>query len=285
MVRRNVSRGALALSLVLGDWTASAAPLNLATGDAERDFNPAANPTVVILTDNPRPNGTSSPGDVAQDSWITREGWTTGWNIKDIRLQYDARSDTMSVGVNFFSIAGDADGNGNPGGADHRTMESGGIDVPNLGGRETITVGIDTNLDGRPDVVAGVPADKRTAGPGTDGFTVARFHETNNGLGYDYGETLSRHLGRLAFDPSAAHQDFEFTIRDFSHLPGLVPSKGFGLSAFAGTVDDIVAGEDSFFVARVPLPRGQEVPEPVTWLAWTTVAGVATWRLRRKSRP
>ena len=66
----------------------------------------------------------SDPRSVGPASWITSSGFNSGWAIKDIRLSYDAQSDTLSVGVNTFGIAGDADGNGNPGVADPRTTSA-----------------------------------------------------------------------------------------------------------------------------------------------------------------
>ena len=52
------------------------------------------------------------------------------------------RADTLFVGVNTFGIAGDADGNGDPGGADPLTTASGGIDLPHMGADKSIAVAI-----------------------------------------------------------------------------------------------------------------------------------------------
>ena len=46
---------------------------------------------------------------------MTNSGLVSGWNIKDIRLDYNAATDTMYVGVNTYGVAGNVDGNGTPG--------------------------------------------------------------------------------------------------------------------------------------------------------------------------
>ena len=237
------------------------------SGNVELDF-PTTNPNVSVV------NIPNARDQVAQASWITTNGWTNGWTVKDIRTLYNPQTDTMAVGVNFFGIAGDADGNGDPGVADPKTVASGGVDVAHLGGRESITVAIDTNHSGSPTIVAGVPADKSTAGTGLDGFNVAAYKNTGLGIAWSYGQTLTNHPGTLAFDPSKDHPGFEFTITNFSKLPGLNMSKGFWIEAFAGSPDDVVAGEDFINWTNVPTPAGQVVvgPEPSTLAAWSLVS-------------
>ena len=70
------------------------------TGDVENDFA-LTNQSVIRVLDF---NGQT--GDVAQAQWMTDQGKTNGWNIKDLRLSYDKPSDTMFVGGNFFGVAG-----------------------------------------------------------------------------------------------------------------------------------------------------------------------------------
>ena len=100
-------------------------------------------------------------------------------------------------------------------------------------------------------VVAGVPADKTTAGTwALDGFNVASFKAQSIGaqtIGIEnsYGATLTNNLGTLAFDPSAAHPGFEFTISNFSKIPGLNPANGFWVELYAGSTSDVIAGEAS----------------------------------------
>lgn len=261
--------------LALAPRPAAADAMRL-TGNVENDFPLTPGSGVVVIVDNPDANGQSSPGDVAQDPGLPG---ITGWNIKDLRLAYDATSDKMFVGLNFFGIAGDADGDGDPGRA------SQGVDLPDLGGLESIVVAIDTNLDGTPDLIAGVPAGKPAGKAGTAAFDVASYKASSMGLGFSFGQSLTEHAGELAFSPSAEHPDFEFTIGNFIDLPGLDPKEGFIVSAFAGTSSDIVAGEDYIFKTRVSFPSPQEpvVPEPAALLGWGLVAGAAVaWRIRRR---
>ena len=41
---------------------------------------------------------------------MTQAGLINGYVMKDIRLSYDAKTDTLAVGVNFYGIAGNTDG-------------------------------------------------------------------------------------------------------------------------------------------------------------------------------
>jgi hypothetical protein len=76
------------------------------TGDVPTDFT---GPGVLIIPD---PSGI---GDVGRPL-NARPGIVSGWDMVDLRLAYDAAADTLYVGINTYGIAGDADGDGNPGG-------------------------------------------------------------------------------------------------------------------------------------------------------------------------
>ena len=288
MVRLRWLRWGLTTLALFGVRPASADPINF-TGFVENDFD-ATNQRVRVtkVTDNPL--------SIGQAPFMTNNGWVSGWSIKDIRTSYDPSTDTLSVGVNTFKnsqglpgIVGDADGNGDPGGADPQTTKSGGIDLPHLGGRKSVAVAFapgsvaDPAVPGKPLIIAGVPADKSAAGPGTDGFTVAQHKGLDIGLGYNFGQALTNHLGALAFDPSAQHPGFEFTIKNFSKIPGLDPTKDLWITAYAGSPDDVVAGETALQLTRVPALAEQNIPEPATVLTWSLVAGAAAVRWRRRS--
>lgn len=272
----------LALALLAAAAPAAAGPIGShSTGDVEKDF-PAGQPGIITLV-NPR-YPTVNP-----EKYIADNQLSPGWSIKDVRLFYDKAADELHVGLNFFGIAGDADGNGDPGTVSAAAAAQGARDLPHLGftgdpktgGRESITVAFDLNNDGRPDFLAGVPGDKSQAGPGINGFTFAPFKNTGLGLAYSYGAPLLDHIAGLRFDPSAEHPDFEFLLRNFSKLPGYDPQNGFGLIAFAGTPDDIYEEEGVLF----PRVSGQEIPEPAGLLAWASaLAAGACWRLRRRRR-
>lgn len=277
-----------------------AEPINFfPTGNAERDLSPSRFPNVVILIDNPLfPDNPTN--DVAQAQFMTDEGWLSGWNFKDLRFLYDPSNDTMGVSVNFFknpdgtgiNIAGDADGNGNPNTSDPRTIAAGGIDQPNFRGTESITVALDLDRDGVPDVVAGIPADK--PGDGLAAFTVARYRQVlgggiQPGIEQSYGETLTNNVGVLTYFGTREAPDFQFTIRNFSTLPGFTPEfdpftgdliVNYDVRAYAGSLDDVVSGEDLFF-GQV---RGQIIPEPSSIVAMVTLAALFGWRTHRRLR-
>jgi hypothetical protein len=85
---------ASALFLIVG---ASALHALSLTGNVEADF---VSPEAVIVSDG-------SQSDVGlPPAWPFV---TSGWDIKDFRFVYDAKEDSLYVGINFFGVAGDAD--------------------------------------------------------------------------------------------------------------------------------------------------------------------------------
>lgn len=267
---------ALAALLAIGSQPAQADPISASsTGNVATDF-PSGAPGVTTLV-NPQ----FTMNDPA--SYIAANNMSPGWSIKDIRLYYDKGTDTMDVGVNFFGIAGDADGNGNPGTISPANASKGYLDMPSLGGRESITVGFDFLHTGTPQVLAGVPGEKSQSGAGLDGFNIALNTDNGLGLANSYGATLSSNLGNLAFDPSASHPGFEFTIKNFSKLPGYNPNASYSLVAFAGSPDDGVEEEGVRFAAVSA--EHIQVPEPASWLAWSIgLAGASVLGRRRRRR-
>jgi hypothetical protein len=286
MVPRRLFPWSLAfLALIcLGAPAAIAAPISF-TGIVANDFNPATNPTVTITPVS------SDPLNIGQSQWITNNGWISGWSIQDIRTSYDSTSDTLSVGVDNFKnakgqIAPFGQANGDPSGTPT------GYDPAHLGGDKSFALAIaavNPNSPAQPGVpvaIAGVPADKTLSGPGIDGFTVSQFDasKATSGLGYQFGPKLTQNMGNMAFDPSLAHPQLEFTITNFSKIPGLDPTKGFWIEAYAGSSLDGVAGEAYLAWSKVPANAAQSIPEPTTWLAWTIATGAAAWRFRRRTR-
>jgi hypothetical protein len=292
MVRRHLIRMVLAAFAWAGVQSAPADQIQF-TGNAAVDLPWQTGNGIIVDNPFPRPAGVSgepvsNPNDVAQAAWMTQQGWVSGFNIKDVRIHYDKASDSLAVAVNFFGIAGDIDGNGYPGIADPRTIAAGGIKLPHLGGRASVTIGLnlhagDASHVGTPDIVAGVPADKSQAGPGIDGFTVATYRPSNEGIQFNYGPTLYDHLGKLAFDPDKAHPSFEFTITNMSKFPGFDPlTNNLGIKVFAGSPDDVVGGEDT--IPWTTLAPEQFVPEPAALLAWSLGAAAAfAWARYRRS--
>ena len=125
---RRIKNIAMALGLVgAAGSMATAAPITF-TGNVEADMPVTVGGGVTIVP------GTAENA-VAQASWSTAAGWITGWNIKDIRFSYDKASDTLYVGINTYSIAGNSTGNGTPGIPDPRQTAVGGVDPVGIGGQ------------------------------------------------------------------------------------------------------------------------------------------------------
>lgn len=284
MVPRRLYPWTVALLVVvgLGSPALTAAPITF-TGNVASDFNPSNDVNINVTPVS------SNPLTIGQSAWITNRGWVSGWSIQDIRTNYDSATDTLYVGINTFKNAhgqyapfGQA--NGDPSGT------ATPYDPAHMGGDKSVALAFaqvsSTNITqpGAPLIIAGIPADKTTAGRGIDGFTVSQFNASraNAGLAYQFGKSLPQHTGSLAFDPSPAHPQLEFTIKDFSKVPGLDVTKGYWISAYAGSSMDGVAGEVSLPWTKVPANAEQNIPEPATWLAWTAIAGAAACRYRTR---
>jgi hypothetical protein len=274
--------------MLLAARPALAAPISL-TGSVAQDFNPATNPGVQTTPVS------NSPLDIGEASFIPANGWVSGWAIQDIRTYYNSSNDTLYVGIEGFknasgqyAIFGDADGNPNPNVASPQMAAEGGLNTPHLGGDKSIAIAFapinltNPNQPGSPTVIAGVPADKSKVGSGTiDGYTVSQY-SGGAGLQYSFGQQLPQFTGNLAFDPSAAHPQLEFTIPNFSKIPGLNGLHGYWLSMYAGSAQDIVAGEAGTGWVKVPQSEAQQIPEPATWLAWMVLAAAAVGRCRAR---
>jgi hypothetical protein len=291
MVGRTALRWCLVVAALVGARSATAGPITF-TGNVANDFNPT-NPGVEIITDSIHEN---DPIHIAQPAWMTSAGLVSGWNIKDVALEYNAATDTMYVGVQTYGVAGNVDGNGTPGSPLPQLTAAGGTDPANFGGDKALAVAFapltgtynPTNLP-TPVLVAGVSGDKATqSGPGLDGFNVAKYTGgTTPGtinLLTGFGQTLTAGMGNLAFDPSSAHPGFEFTITNFSKLLGANPANGLVVMTQDGSVDSIVTGKDEI-VGTYPTDQAQTIPEPTTVLIWAGLAaGGMAWRYRRLRR-
>jgi hypothetical protein len=221
---------ALVLSMAFALTTPVGAALPIFTGDVPTDFT---GPGILTIPD---PGGV---GDVGLPD-NAPPGTHSGWDMVDLRLTYDTSTDTLYVGINTFGIAGDADGNGNPGGTSAWLSTNLGTDIANLGSTETIAVYFDLDQDGTFDVIAGVSGSNDVTG-----FKVANFSGNPYNPSYAFGTALPTHTGSYHANPSAADPDFEFTILNFSTLPGQdALLAGFRVWAFMGSLEDDGIGED-----------------------------------------
>ena len=233
MVRiRDVAWAMAAAAVILaGSRPALAGPISL-TGNTATDFT-AANGSIIVPVNE-------GPGVIAGPDGSAPGQLVGGFDIQSIRLNYNAATDTMYVGIQGYKnaagqeqIFGDATGNPNPA-ADPN---------PNLGGLKSVAIAFapltlnaaGKDVPGTPAIIAGIPQDKSMAGVGTiDGFTVSQYAANASGLEFSFGHQLAQYTGNLAYNPSAANPDLEFTINNFSKIPGLNLSNGFYLQAYAG---------------------------------------------------
>ena len=166
------------------------------------------------------------------------DGTFSGWDITGLQLTYDGATDTLRVRINARTILGDADGDGGPGVASAWLAANGGSDIPNLGSSEAAAVFFDLNQDGNYDVIAGISGS-------TDyyGFSVNEF----SGFfcpAYSFDTPLPGNTGSISPNPSAISPYLEFTIVNWSTLPGHDGSPGFCVGAYLGSGQDDGIGED-----------------------------------------
>ena len=136
-----------------------------------------------------------------------------------------------------------------------------------------------------PRLIAGIPSDKSLVGTGIDGFTVAEFNGSSTNL-LQNSLRLGHHAAsaaRLAFNPSATNPELEFSISNLSKS-GINPTQGFWIEMYAGSGQDVVAGEAGLVWTYVPPFEPQQIPEPATWIVWAGLAGGLAWRRIRSRR-
>ncbi len=298
MVRIRDVAGALAAAaaLLAAVRPASADPITL-TGNVANDFTAANGSVAVPLSFTPTtgPNAgqiqyTNGPGYVAGPDGTNPDQLVGGVDMRSIWFNYNAGTDTMYVGIQGFKnvagkpeIFGDITGNPDP------TQDVSSSASNTFLGLKAVALtfapmthnAAGQPVPGTPAIIAGIPQDKSLGGSGTtDGFTVSQYSANGAGLPFSFGQPIAG-AGNLAFNTSAAHPDFEFTINNFSKLSGIVPSSGFFIEGYAG-MPGSVAGKSEFSWIQAPAAQGIGAPEPTTWLAWMVLVGGAGWRCRRR---
>lgn len=237
------------------------------TGNVIVDFPTTPNSGVVRLA-------ADSNDQIAQpDANIAALVKVSGFAITAIRLKYDASDDSLSFGLEQPDnqktgtpvIAGDADNNGNSGTVDPAVslIDPAFLDLPDLGGTETMSIFLDLNNDGRPDVIAGFSqTDPRSPKP----FQVAL---ATPGARPGFGTRLPQHEGNLYLVNSPRHPNLEFSIANFSRLfarfngnRALTPQNRVGIGAFAGSLQDGSSSESFLRLKPTPVVVPPEVTPP-----------------------
>ena len=197
-----------------------------------------AGPETIIIPDMPIRDGAIPPQAPA--------GFETGWDIEDIRFDYDPFADVLSVVLSSHGIIGDPEGNGDPSAwaSEWDAVGLPGTDEPDLGGLEHAVVTFDIDQDGRGDVIAGVPQGRDISAFSinslTPGFDPVPFVE------FAFGAPLPDNTGDIpTAAPDADNPDISFTITNFSTiLPG-DDRLDFAVNAFLGSGSDGNIGEDT----------------------------------------
>ncbi|MBN4047503.1 hypothetical protein JYT71_00695 [Acidimicrobiaceae bacterium AH-315-P05] len=201
-------------------------------------FSATANPAIVI----PDPSGI----DVGMPMQFPADR-ISGYDIEQVVVVYDDVTDALSITIDTYVIAGDADGDGDPDTTGPVLNNLGGLDEPNFESGESFAILIDVDQDGAFDVIAGVNTDGdlssfQVAKHSSSGFSTVPF------LPLAYGAPLPAHNGGGPGAPSAASPALTMTIADFSQLATTLgvtdDSLDFGVNAFMGSFSDAGIGED-----------------------------------------
>jgi hypothetical protein len=258
------------------------------TGNVAVDFPATETPGVVVLNSTTTPNIQHPIIPPYLQPLIP----VSGFDISEIRVSYDATTDTLSIGLNQPPsgrpgqpgpvIAGDADDNGNAGTVNPavEAADPGFTEFPALGGPETMAAFLDFTGTGVPNVVAGfssippAPTPTDPAPPKPYEVAVAIPNPSNPKGVPSFGTLLPNNTGNVYLFNSPDHPNLEFAITHFSQLyqsetgTPLTPNSKIGIGAFAGSPDDIGIS-DAFFpdtvfplsAATVPIPTP---PPPVS---------------------
>lgn len=281
MVGRNVFCWGLITVAVIGSRIAVADSISF-TGNVASDFGISASGqssmagvSVITTPTNLNPISSTGTGGTALLNYVS-----PGDSIKEVALQYNSATDTMSVGIQTWGVAGSVPGS---------TIASGnGMVVgfePLAGTYNPATLTAPTFVAGSANVSAGQSNAGR--GPGLDGFNVATYTGgtvpgTMNLL-TGFGTTIAAGMGKLAFDPSTSTPGYEFTITNFSKLLGANPNNGVVVMTQDGEIN--VATSKDELVGYMPAQQqAQEIPEPTSLLVWAGLAGGMAWGYRRRSR-
>jgi hypothetical protein len=223
-------RGRTLALLALATTTLDSTALVL-TGNVDQDFT---HPAVVRLTDS---QGVGIPGNAPP-------GTLSGWDLRAVTFHLDRDAGELSVGLQCYGMAGDADGDGDPSGTSAWLAANNGTDTPGLRGTESICVGFDFDNNGTLDLIAGN----------------RKFNDEAENLHYQNALASQPIILPFGFDPAGvplvgAHvynptpetPDYEFVIRDLGEWADLLQSPlCFGVVTYCGSFLDDGIGEDLF---------------------------------------
>jgi len=263
------------------------------TGNVPVDFPATEKPGVVVFNSS-NTSGIQLPIIPPAFSSLIK---TSGYAISEIRVSYDATTDTLSVGLNQppadpsnpssgSVIAGDADDNGNAGNVNPAVLALDPLfdEFPALEGQDIqMAAFLDLADAGEPDVVAGfsptqppLPPNQSPPPPGVPNplapkpyqVAVAIPNSGNPQKGIPtFSTPLPNNTGNVYLFNSAAHPNLEFSITSFSQLylaetgHALTPSSVIGIGAFAGSLHD--GGiSDSYFPENTFTLAQATVPPP-----------------------
>ena len=162
----------------------------------------------------------------------------SGWDLDRAVFNLDLTSDQLNVGLEFFGIAGDADGNGGEGTTSPWLAANGGLDLALLAQTEAIVIAFDFDQNGSLDVIAGDGA--------VDGLhRVSTFTGSPFLPAFGFGPVLPAHQGAHFYAPSAVSPDYELTLDNISGLATIVGNTTcFDYLVFTGSYQDDGVGED-----------------------------------------
>lgn len=258
------------------------------TGNVAVDFPATERPGVVVLNSSTTPNIVHPIIPPYLQPLIP----VSGFDLSEIRVSYDATTDTLSVGLNqppanpsnpasLPVIAGDADDNGSAGTVNPavEAVDPGFTEFYALGGGETMAAFLDLTDTGIPDVVAGFsptpPAPTPTDPMPPKPYQVAQaIPNPSNPHGVpSFGTPLPDNTGNVYLFNSPLHPNLEFSISHFSELyqsetgKPLTSSSVIGIGAFAGSPDDIGISdaffpETTFVLSQATVPPPSPPPSP-----------------------
>ncbi|MCB1047035.1 MAG: choice-of-anchor D domain-containing protein [Calditrichaeota bacterium] len=166
-------------------------------------------------------------------------GTISGWDIAGVYFHLDRCERTLSVGIDFRGLAGDADGDSLEGNTADWLEALGGMDFSNLAETESICMAIDFNMDYYPDIIAG----HDNLG---NGFRVCSFVGDPDSLPNGFGTPLPAHNGGFLAPPLSG-PDYEFKITNVNDVIDFSAREYLWMFwIYSGSLQDGDIGQDSF---------------------------------------